>query len=185
MIEEKIEQGDSHSQKRSGNHMEYLSLDPAYIDTSVVTEIGIDKDLNSILIWVNGNLTMMTINLGDFAEKTIRPLKRNLSELLVGHKSKQSIINSVITTINRNIEIIKQLCGPPKDAINNNSIDGNVGCDAKPDTQLLVELTSHKENPQLFFKNQYGEAYVAVRLGKDKNLEIMSLGSEQIRILSH
>ena len=148
MIEEKTdtEEGNSYSQKQAENHIEYLSLDPSNIDTSVVSAIGTDKYLNSILLWVNNNLSIATINFDDFAEKTIKPPKRNLSEVLVGHKSRQSIINSVITMILSSIENIKRICQQQKNENSNESIDGDVGRDVKQDAQLLVELASRKEN---------------------------------------
>lgn len=164
------------------NRVEYLSLDPSYIDTAVVREIGIDKDLKSLLIKVNDNLTVVTINLADYAEKTIKPLRRNLNELLVGNKSKQLIINSVITTVNRNLHVIKRICQTQKNESNECPIDRDLGANARStDAQLLLEFASRKENTELFFKNQYGEHYVAVRLGKDKHLEIMPIKSEKYK----
>ena len=45
------------------------------------------------------------------------------------------------------------------------------------DAQAVVKLASRPENTELFFKNQYNEPYVAVRVGKDKHLEIIPLQS--------
>ena len=47
--------------------------------------------------------------------------------------------------------------------------------------QLLVNLASQKHNTELFFKNQYGEPYIAVRLGNDKHLEIIALESRKYK----
>jgi hypothetical protein len=87
---------------------EYFSLDPSYINTEIVKNIGIDPAINSILAEVNHDLIVQTIRLDDFAEKTIGPLKKQLCSLLNCDKmQKMAIINSVITCINRNIEAVK------------------------------------------------------------------------------
>lgn len=46
------------------------------------------------------------------------------------------------------------------------------------DDQVL-DLACDQENTELFFKNQYGEPYAAVRVGNDKHLEIIPLQSNK------
>jgi hypothetical protein len=83
-------------------------LDPSYININVVKRIGIDKDINSIIVGVNNDLIYITIHLDDYFGKTIKPLKKELAGLLLArHVDKQLIINSVITCINSNIDYIK------------------------------------------------------------------------------
>jgi hypothetical protein len=83
-------------------------LDPSYTNLNVVKRIGIDKDINSIIVGVNHDLTYVTIHLDDYFGKTIKPLKKELAGLLLArHVDKQLIINSVITCINSNIDYIK------------------------------------------------------------------------------
>ena len=83
-------------------------LEPSHINTNIVKRIGIDKDINSIIVGVNHDLVYVTIHLDDYFGKTIKPLKKELAGLLLArHVDKQLIINSVITCINSNIDCIK------------------------------------------------------------------------------
>jgi hypothetical protein len=43
------------------------------------------------------------------------------------------------------------------------------------DALVLLDLASCPENTELFFKDQYGEPYGAIRVGQDKHLEIIPL----------
>jgi hypothetical protein len=163
------------SDTKNATDLDNFCLDPAYIDTKLVKRIGIDSATNSIAVEINMHLILQTIHLGDFADKTIKPLKKQLAEILYSNKQKQNIINSIVTCINRNIDLIKssqvQVNGHGS---NDNDIHaGEYG--GASDAQVLVELASLSENTELFFKDQYGKPYVAVRIGLDKHLEIMPL----------
>jgi hypothetical protein len=84
-----------------------FNLDPLYIDTKTVKRVGVDLASNSIVVEINQHLILQTIHLYDFSDKTIKPLKKQLSELLRDNKTKQDVINSIVTCVNRNTEIIK------------------------------------------------------------------------------
>lgn len=149
-------------------------LNPSYIEPETVKRIGIDLASNSIAVEINVHLVLQTIQLDDFADKTIIPLKKQLGEVLNGNKDKQNIINSVITCINRNIDFIKKYQRQDDEHGYNNSKnhdDDNAGRKAR----LLVHLASLPENTESFFKNQYGEPHAATRVGKDRHLEIIPL----------
>lgn len=47
------------------------------------------------------------------------------------------------------------------------------------EAEALVKLAARPENTELFFKNQYCEPYVAVRVGNDRHLEIIKLQSKK------
>src|SRR5215204_4844900 len=162
-------------------------LDRLYININVVKRIGIDKDINSIVVGVNHNLVSATIHLDNFYEKTITPLRKELAGLLLTRQAdKEPIINSVITCIHQNIDCIKS--SQPQQNKDKGEYqekeDKNKSDDAAPEAshaQMLVNLASQKHNTELFFKDQYGEPYIAVRLGKNKHLEIMSLESRKYK----
>ena len=125
--------------------------DPIYVDTKIVKRIGIDAATNSISVEINSYLILQTIHLENFAEETIRPLKKQITEILqVKQKPKQAIINSVVTCINRNVYIIKnsQLTAPGLDNDKESTY-----------AKILVDLASRSENTELFFKDQYGVPY--------------------------
>jgi hypothetical protein len=178
--------------------------DPSYVNISVVKHIGIDKDINSIVVGVNHNLVSATIHLDNFSEKTIAPLRKELAGLLLTrHLDKETIINSIITCIHQNIDCIKssqpeqnKAKGKQEEKDSKNKTEGDNNNDNNVNNaQILVNLASLKHNTELFFKDQYGEPYVAVRLGKDqygepyvavrlgkeKHLEIMSLESRKYK----
>jgi hypothetical protein len=156
-----------------------FELDPSYIDTKILKRVGINAATNSIEVEINEHIRIQTVYLDNFAEKTIKPLKKQISEVLVGQepKNNQCIINSVITCINRNIDLIKSCCY--RDFIGNGEESKYEGNDA----QVLVSLATLKENTELFFMNQYREPYVAVRLGNkdNKHLEVMPLQSSRYK----
>jgi hypothetical protein len=155
-----------------------FDLDPSHINTNTVKRIGVDSDINSIIVGVNSDLVSATIHLDNFSEKTITPLKRELARLLLARSiDKQSIINSVITCIHSNIDVIKS-SQPQQNKDKGEEKEGNNKNNEKDNgnnAQLLVNLACQKHNTELFFKNQYSEPYIAVRLGTGKHLEIMSL----------
>jgi hypothetical protein len=161
-------------------------LDPSYININVVKRIGIDKDINSIVVGVNHNLVSATIHLDNFSEKTITLLRKDLAGLLLmRHVDKQLIINSIITCIHQNIDCIKSSQSQQnKDKGELEEKDAkNKSDDAAPETsiaQMLVELASERDNTELFFKNQYDEPF-AVRIGNDRHLDIMPLKSSRYK----
>ena len=136
----------------------YFQLDSTYIDTDIVKLIGIQKGIRSIIVSVDQYKTSASINLDDFNEKTIKPLRANLSALLGVNYSKdeiQKIIGSIVTCIHNNIDLITQW-GTQKKPANNDNED------------ILLSLVTAKENTDLLFKNQYGEHYAAIRIHKTK-----------------
>ena len=88
-------------------------LDPLLVDLKLVKRIGIEKSSNSLIVECNNQIILQTIHMNAFSDKTITPLKKHLSEILVEYKNKeqkQKIINSIITCINNNIKIISECC---------------------------------------------------------------------------
>ena len=156
---------------------DYFELDSSYIDTTIVRSIGINLNINGIVVDVNNNLIPASINLQDFSEKTIKPLKRELAQLLKGNKNKQAIINSIVTCILSNIDKIKNSQNNVDPTFDNNGHNNTKGNNAR----ILVELASRKENTEKFFKDQYGRPHAAVRFGKEKILIIMPLKSNKYK----
>ena len=129
---------------------------------------------------MNKVLISSTIHLEDLSDRTIKPLKRDLAQLLKDNRNKQAIINSIVNCILSNIDKIKasqmaQEKGDPTSE--NNGQNSNKSNNAK----ILVELASRKENTEKFFKDQYGRLNAAVRFGKDKILRIMPLKSKKYK----
>jgi hypothetical protein len=147
-----------------GDHCNF-TLDTNIVDTYIVKGIHIDRNINAIIVEIDNNLVSSTIHLEAFSEKTIKPLKKDLSALLKENKDKQAIINSIVTCIIRN----------------NNNHYNSKRSGGSSNARVLVELASVKENAERFFKDQYGRPYVAVRLGKAKQLTIMPLKSSKYK----
>jgi hypothetical protein len=81
------------SDTKSATDLDNFCLDQAYIDTKLVKRIGIDSATNSIAVEINMHLILQTIHLDDFSDKTIKPLKKQLAEILYSNKEeKQNII---------------------------------------------------------------------------------------------
>jgi hypothetical protein len=80
-----------------------FELDSQCIDNGIVRKIGINGDINAIVVDVNKVLISTTIYLEDFSNKTIKPLKRDLLQLLKDNRNKQAIINSIVNCILSNI----------------------------------------------------------------------------------
>jgi len=74
----------------------------------------------------------------------------------------------ITNTLNQNFRLFKN-------RTKNESEEESTSCD---DAQILYRLASNQENTE-FFKNQYDEPYVAVRVGKDRHLETMPLLSNK------
>ena len=160
---------------------DYFELDSSRIDTSIVRSIGTTRDINAIVVDVNGNLISASINMEAFSEKTINLLKRDLKQLLKENKDNQKIINSIINCILSNIDRIKASQIQVESAPNNNGHNNHKRSEGGNNARILVELASLKENTEQFFKDQYGRPYVAVRIGKDKILTIMPLKSSKYK----
>ena len=87
-------------------------LDPSSIDTKKITCIGIKQSINAIVVEVNNEIILQTIQLESFSDLTIKPLKNQLSKLFTEFKEveRRKIINSIITCINKNIDKIHEHC---------------------------------------------------------------------------
>jgi hypothetical protein len=81
-----------------------FALDTQAIDTKIIKRISINRTINAIVVEVNKGSISTTINLEDFSEKTIKPLKRDLAQLLKDNKNKQTVIHSIVTCILGNID---------------------------------------------------------------------------------
>jgi hypothetical protein len=134
---------------------------------------------------LNNGTACSTIHFEDFSGKTIKPLSRDLAQLL-NSKDKQPIINSIVACIISNIDRIKasQIARNKVDPTSDNNGNNNNNhkkSEGGNNARILVELATSKENAEQFFKDQYGRPYVAVRLGKDKTLAIMPLKSSKYK----
>ena len=141
--------------------------------------IGIARDINAIVVDVNGNLISASVHMEAFSEKTINPLKRDLKQLLKENKDKQKIINSIISCILSNTGRIKASQMQYESAPNNNGHNNHKRSEGGNNAKDLVEMASLKENTEQFFKDQYGRPHVGVRLRKNKILTIMPLKSSK------
>jgi hypothetical protein len=160
---------------------DYFELDSSYIDTNIVRRIGINLNINGIVVDVNKNVISASIHLEDFSDKTIKPLKRELVQLLKDNKNKQVIINSIVTCIHSNIDKIKTSQNKVVSATDTNGNNNYKKSEGSTKAGILVDLALRKENTEQFFKDQYGRPFVAVRLGKDKTLAIMPLKSTKYK----
>ena len=157
----------------TGNSVEF-DLDSSLIDLKIVKLIGIEKSSNSIIVEAFNHTILQTIYIEAFSDKTIRPLKKQLSEIMVGYKNeeeKQKLINSVVTSINSNIDKISEYCKEYCSLLNDDGGDENSKIDS------LINLALAPENTEKLFKDQYERVYAAVRLGDDKHMEILSIDS--------
>jgi hypothetical protein len=178
-----IKVSDDTDTKNNDNDFDYsldFSLDTPGIDTETVKRISINQTINAVVVELYNGTTCSTIQLEDFSEKTIKPLKTDLARLLEGNGNKQAIINSIVTCILSNIDKIKasqiaqQKSGPTSENTGQNYNKSN-------NARILVELASRKENTEKFFKDQYGRPNAAVRFGKDKILRNMPLKSKKYK----
>jgi hypothetical protein len=162
---------------KTKNRKEYFELDPNYVDTSIVKSICLDPTISTLLVEINSCSLAQTVHLRQFTKCTIEPLKKQLREALHSIKdrdAKQKIINSVISYINQNIERMKEFLLDLEEY-------GDEESSSSSYSKILVDLVSRNENIELFFKDQYGKPYVAVRLGTDRHLEIIPLESKRFR----
>ena len=161
-------------------------LEPTLINLNIIEKIGIEKSSNSLIVEACNQIIMQTIYIDDFSDKTIKPLKKQLSEILVEYKKvedKQKLINSIITCVNSNIDKIFEYC--KKTSTSNLSNDA-IGDDSKGDesskVDTLINLALKQENTERFFKDQNGRVYAAVRLGYDGRLEILAIDSSKYKL---
>ena len=161
-----VSKDQNHSnQEEPEDNIIYFHLDSKYINTDIIKFIGIQKGIRSIVVAVHQYKTSTSINLNSFNEKTIKPLKADLSRLLTVNHSKdeiQKIINSIVTCIHDNIDLIREWGTQDKTADNDNEEE------YESDEDILLRLVTSKENTDLLFKNQYGEHYAAVRIYKTR-----------------
>lgn len=156
-----------------------LTLEEQAIDNKIVKRISVNRTINAVVVELNNGTACSTIHFEDFSGKTIKPLKKELAQLL-NSKDKQPIINSIVACIISNIDKLKasrMTLNGVNPASDNNGHNNNKGNNAR----ILVELASRKENTEKFFKDQYGRPYVAVRLGKEKILTTMPLKSNKYK----
>ena len=153
------------NQEASEGNIIFFHLDSKYINTDIIKFIGIEKGIRSIVVAAHQYKTSTSISLSSFNEKTIKPLKADLSRLLTVNHSKdeiQKIINSIVTCIHDNIDLISEWGTQDKTADNDNEEE------YESDEDILLRLVTSKENTDLLFKNQYGEHYAAVRIYKTR-----------------
>src|SRR5215216_5899287 len=147
--------------KLTGNSVEF-DLDSSLVDLKIVKLIGIEKSSNSIIVEAFNQTILQTIYIEAFSDKTIRPLKKQLSEIVAGCKNdedKQKLVNSVVTSINNNIDKISEHCKEYCSLLNDDGGDENSKIDS------LINLALAPENTEKLFKDQYERVYAAVRLG--------------------
>lgn len=153
-----------------------FDLEPSFLDTKIVTCIGIKQSINSIVVEVNKELILQTIYLESFSDSTIKPLKNQLSKLLIvlSKEERSKIINSIVTCINRNVDVVSEISMQSSHTRSNNNEEGN-----KVDE--LIKLVLKSENIEELFINQYGKPFAAVRIGKNGYLEILSMSSTKFK----
>jgi hypothetical protein len=152
-----------------------FDLDPLLMDLDMVKHIGIEKSSNCLIVEVNNQTVTQEIDIRHFSKKTIIPLKKQLSEILVEYKDKegkQKIVNSIVTCINKNINIISQYSKE-----NSNTKKDDEKDEESKKIDILINLALNSENIQNIFKDQVGMVHAAIRLGKDKHLAILSVDS--------
>ena len=171
------------------DNQEEFYLNPSLIDKSIVKRIGIEKSTNLLIVEACTQIITQTINIADFSEKTIRPLKKQLSDLLVGHKNKedkQNIINRTITCINNNISKISQYCKESSSLSTSRLITSSSSSVAAEEesnkADVLINLASSPDNTEKFFKDQNGRICAATRLGPDRHLEILGIDGTKYKL---
>ncbi len=158
----------------NGNDNYNFNLDPSLLHLDIVKRIGIEKSSNSIIVEIYNDIITQAIYRNAFSDKTIYPLRKQISDILaqyIDNNEKQKIINSIITCINSNINKIFVHCKANSTA----AINGDDKDEQKVDT--LIRLASDSKNVQKIFKDHFGMIHAAVKQGKDKHLEILSIDS--------
>ena len=133
--------------KLTSNSVEF-DLDSSLIDLKIVKLVGIEKSSNSIIVEACNQAILQTIYMEAFSDKTIRPLKKQLSEILSGFKDedKHRNINSIITCINRNIGKISEHCKEYSSLLSDDSGDENSKVDS------LIDLALEQGNTEKLLK---------------------------------
>jgi hypothetical protein len=154
-----------------------FKLDSSTIDLNIVKRIGIEKSSNSLIVEACNQIIVQTIHIDDFSNKTIKPLRKQLSEIIIEVKNdeeKQRQINSIITCINSNIGKISEYS---KENSSSSSYESSSNEDENNKIDILVNLSLNPENTEKLFKDQYDRVYAGVRLGNDKHLRILPIDS--------
>ena len=171
------------------NKQEEFYLDSSLIDKSIINKIGIEKSTNSLIVEACNQVITQTINIADFSNKTIKPLKKQLSEIFAGYKNKeerQKLINCIITCINNNItkifEYYKERSSLSKSRlITSSSSAAEEEGEENNKADVLIDLASSPENVEKFFKDQNRRIFAAIRLGRDRSLEILDIDSTKYK----
>ncbi|CAN5860920.1 hypothetical protein BH23THE1_BH23THE1_28320 [soil metagenome] len=132
--------------------------------------------MNSIIVEVYNQTILQVIELDSFSNNTIKPLRKQLEQVLTefqDKKEKNNTINSILTCINNNTNKIYEHC--KQDGSNESDID------EKDNVETLIDLALSSENLEKLFKDQYGKPYAVVRLGISKQLEILSINSTRFK----
>ena len=152
------------------NKQEEFYLDSSLIDKSIINKIGIEKSTNSLIVEACNQVITQTINIADFSNKTIKPLKKQLSEIFAGYKNKeerQKLINCIITCINNNItkifEYYKERSSLSKSRlITSSSSAAEEEGEENNKADVLIDLASSPENVEKFFKDQNRRIFAAI-----------------------
>ena len=173
-INEENTESETSIQVQDQDNSEEFFLDSSLIDTSIVNKIGIDKSTNLLIIEACNQIITQTINIADFSDKTIKPLKKQLSEIFAEYKNKedkQKHINRIITCINSNINRISTYSKESSSLSTNDVIPEDV----RNKEDVLIDLASSANNTERFFKDRNGRICAAIRLGHDRHLEILGI----------
>ena len=151
-------------------------LDPSFLDLEIVKRIGIEKSTNSIIVETCNQIVIQTIVIVSFSNETIKPLRRQLNEVLIGllQDERRKIINSIITCINRNIDVISEI------GIQSSQTRFNINEESNK-VDELIKLVLESENTEKLFNDQYGKPFAAVRIDKKGYLEILSMSSTKFK----
>jgi|GEM_PF-2541321 len=167
------------------NNQEEFDLDPSLIDKSIVKKIGIERSANLLIVEADKQIITQSINIADFSDKTIKPLKKQLSDILVGYKNKedkQNLINCIITCINSNIGKIFTCKESSSLSTSRLITSSSVAAEEESNkADVLIDLASSPENDGKFFKDQNGRPHAAVRLGHDRHLEILDINNTKYK----
>lgn len=163
----------------NNNKIIEFNLDPSLIDPKIVKRIGIEKISNCLIVESNNHQTILqSISIGSFSKDTIKPLKKQLDEILdvteLQGQERTKIINSIITCINQNTDAIYEYC----QKADSNSLKS----DESNKVDNLIEIALKPENIDKVFKDQYEKPFAAVRLGNDDgHLRILPINSTKFK----
>jgi hypothetical protein len=149
-----------------------FNLDQSLLDLKVIESVGIEPNTNSIFVNACNETILQAISMNYFSDETIRPIKKQLDEIILGFQDeeKRRIINSVVSCINRNVVTIYRYL----EALGNNYSHSRDENDKVDD---LVNFVLKSEDTEKIFKDQYGKPCAAIRVSQDKHLEILPMTS--------